>query len=200
MNRCSGKLLRNRENIQSESAINGYVWDITFRQALEQSERNFNVRRQEKEIVVSVVLVIVGRGEVTAGPHGTAAVGLRLKTLCAFPVGRYLHPGAWCIESKLGVTIVTKSHVTAAVSCCLEMALESTLWMADHVSLMASGGLSASRMEWLMSFLACGPGRPVVSRMKGTRLMCGYLSNLPFSALLARSPGRVLAAETTDGL
>ena len=22
-------------------------------------------------------------------------------------------------------------------------------------------------------FLACGPGRPVVSRMKGTRLMCG---------------------------
>ena len=33
----------------------------------------------EKEIVVSVVLVIVGGGEVTAGPHGTASVGLRLK-------------------------------------------------------------------------------------------------------------------------
>ena len=62
------------------------------------------------------VLVIVGRGEVTAGPHGTAAVGLRLKKLCAFLVGRYLHPGAWCIESKLGVSIVTESHVTAAVS------------------------------------------------------------------------------------
>ena len=34
-----------------------------------------------------------------------------------------------------------------------------------------------------MDFLACGPGRPVVSRMKGTRLMCGYLSNFFFSAL-----------------
>ena len=45
----------------------------------------------KKEIVVSVVLVIVGRGEVTAASHGTAAVGLRLKTLCAFPFGRYLH-------------------------------------------------------------------------------------------------------------
>ena len=81
----------------------------------------------KKEIVVSVVLVIVGRGEVTAGPHGTTAVGLRLKTLCAFPVGRYLHPGAWCIERILGVTMVTVRHVTAAVSCCLEMALWSTL-------------------------------------------------------------------------
>ena len=40
----------------------------------------------------------------------------------------------------------------------------------------------------------------MVSRMKGTRLMCGYLSNLPFSALLAMSPGLVLAAETRDGL
>ena len=29
----------------------------------------------------------------------------------------------------------------------------------------------------------------MVSRMKGTRLMCGYLSNLFFSALLAISPG-----------
>ena len=51
-----------------------------------------------------------------------------------------------------------------------------------------------------MNFLACGPGRPVVSRMKGTRLMCGYLSNLFFSALLAISSGFVLAAETRVGL
>ena len=36
--------------------------------------------------------------------------------------------------------------------------------------------------------------------MKGTKLMCGYLSNLFFSALLAMSPGFVLAAETRDGL
>ena len=72
--------------------------------------------------------------------------------------------------------------------------------MADQVSLMASGGLSASRMRWVMNFLACGPGRPVVSRMNGTRLMCGYLSNLVFSALLAIKPGFVLAADTRDGL
>ena len=51
-----------------------------------------------------------------------------------------------------------------------------------------------------MNFLACGPGRPVVSRMNGTRLMCGYLSNFVFSALLAICPGFVLAAETRDGL
>ena len=51
-----------------------------------------------------------------------------------------------------------------------------------------------------MNFLACGPGRPVVSRMKGTRLMCGCLSILLLSALLAMCPGRVLAAATSDGL
>ena len=48
-------------------------------------------RKQEEEIVVSVVLVVVERAEITAGPHGTAAVGMKLKTLCAFPSGRYLH-------------------------------------------------------------------------------------------------------------
>ena len=71
---------------------------------------------------------------------------------------------------------------------------------ADQVSRMARGALSASRMRSLMNFLACGPGRPVVSSMKGTRLMCGYLSNLPFSALSAMCPGRVLAAATRAGL
>ena len=50
-------------------------------------------------------------------------------------------------ENKLGLTMVTRDHVTAAVSCCLGMALWSTLWVADQVSLMASGGLSASRMR-----------------------------------------------------
>ena len=51
-----------------------------------------------------------------------------------------------------------------------------------------------------MNFLVCGPGLPVVSSMKGTRLMCGYLSNLTFTALLAMCPGRVLAAATRAGL
>ena len=72
--------------------------------------------------------------------------------------------------------------------------------MVDQVSETAIGGLSASRNEKLMNFLACGPGRPVVSRMNGTRLMCGYLSNLVFCALLAVSPGFLLAADTRDGL
>ena len=52
------------------------------------------------------MFVTVGRGEVTAGPHGTAAVGLKLKTLCAFPLGRYLHPEARCADKKLDVTLV----------------------------------------------------------------------------------------------
>ena len=60
-------------------ATKGYVWDINLGQALEESGRNGNVRKQEREFVVSVVLVIVGRGDVTAGPHGTAAAVLRLK-------------------------------------------------------------------------------------------------------------------------
>ena len=65
-------------------------------------------------------------------------------------------------QENLGVTMVTVGHVTATVSCCcLEMALWNTLWIADQVSLMASGGLSASRTRLLMKFLACGPGRPV---------------------------------------
>ena len=51
-----------------------------------------------------------------------------------------------------------------------------------------------------MNFLVCGPGRPEVSRMKRTMLMCGYLSNFFFSALLATSPDFALAAETRDGM
>ena len=74
MIRCRGKLLRNHEYVQ----------------AFEQSGRNGNVRQQEKEIVVSVVLVIVGRGEITARPHGTAAVGLRLEKAVCVPGGTVL--------------------------------------------------------------------------------------------------------------
>ena len=70
--------LQNREHVQGESAFKSYVLDINLSQALKQSGRNVNVRKQKKEIAVSVVLVIVGRGDVTAGPR-TAAAGLRLK-------------------------------------------------------------------------------------------------------------------------
>ena len=149
-------LLRNRETIQGESATKGHVQHLNFGEACEQGWRNANVRKQEKEIVVSVVLVVIRRGVIATGPHITAAVGSKLKTLCAFPLGRYLHAEGRCVYNKLCVTVVTVGHVTAAVSCCLEMALWGTLWMADQVSRMASGGLSASRMRLLMNFLACG--------------------------------------------
>ena len=85
-------LLRNYEYVQGESATKGYVQDINLSQALKQSGRNITVREQEKEAAISVVLIVARGGEVTAGPHSTAAAGLRLKKLCAFAAGRYLHP------------------------------------------------------------------------------------------------------------
>ena len=137
--------LRNREYVQGKSATKGNVWDINLSQAFEQSGRNANVRKQEEEIAISVVLVIVGRSDVTAGPHGTAAAGLRLKKAVCIPGGTALAPISTMRSKQLSVTVEPKSHVTAAVSCCLEMALWRTLWIVDQVSLTAIGGLSASR-------------------------------------------------------
>ena len=77
------------ENVQGESAAKGYVQDINLGHVLKQSGHNTNVRKQKEEIAVSVVLVIVGRSEVAAGPHGTAAAVLRLERLCAYPQRRY---------------------------------------------------------------------------------------------------------------
>ena len=55
------------------------------------------------------------------------------------------------------MAVIAGDHVTAAVSGCFEMALWSTLWIADQVSLMASGGLSASRMRLLNEFSGLWP-------------------------------------------
>ena len=96
---------------------------MNFSQAFEQSGCNSNVRKQEKEVAISVVLVIVGRGDVTAGPHGTAAAVLRLKKAVCVPGGTALATISTICSKQLGVTVYPKSHVTAAVSCCLEMAL-----------------------------------------------------------------------------
>ena len=82
--------LRDREYVQSESATKGYVQDIDFGQTLKQSGRSANVRKQEGKIAVSVVLVIVRRSDVTAGPHGTAAASLRLKKAVCVPGGTVL--------------------------------------------------------------------------------------------------------------
>ena len=84
MIRCWGVLLRNRENIQGESATKGYVQHLNFGEACEQGWRNANVRKQEKEIVVSVVLVVIRRGVIATGPHSTAAVGSKLKRCVRF--------------------------------------------------------------------------------------------------------------------
>ena len=161
MIRCRRMSLRNREYVQGESATKGYMKHINLSQAFEQSGRNANVRKQEEEIAISVVLVI----DVTAGPHGTAAAGLRLKKAVCVPGGTVLATISTICSKQLSVTADTKSHATAAASCCLEVALWRTLWMVDQVSLTAIGGLSASRNKKLMNFLACGPGRPVVSAL-----------------------------------
>ena len=83
-------LLRDRKYVQSESATKGYVQDIDFGQTLKQSGHNANVRKQEGKLAVSVVLVIVRRSDVTAGPHGTAAAVLRLKKAVCVPGGTVL--------------------------------------------------------------------------------------------------------------
>ena len=68
------------------------MWHINLSQAFKQSGRNANIREQEEEIVVSVVLVVVGRGEVTAGSHGTVAADLTLKKAVCIPGGTVLAP------------------------------------------------------------------------------------------------------------
>ena len=85
----------------------------------EQGWRDVGVSKHEWQRVVSVVLVTIGRGVVAAGPHSSAAVGLSLKTLCAFTFGRYLQ----CYitrpaQVKLGMAMNDWGHVAAAVSCC----------------------------------------------------------------------------------
>ena len=69
--------------------------------------------------------------------------------------------------------------------------------MVEQVSRMACGGLSASRMRLLMNFLAwarstCG--------LEDERDEVIVFVSVEFAALLAMSPGLVLAAETRDGL
>ena len=49
---------------------------------VKQIGHNANVRKQEEEIAVGIVLVIVRRAEVAAGPHNTTAACLRQKKGC----------------------------------------------------------------------------------------------------------------------
>ena len=117
---------------------------INIVQTVKQIGHNANVRKQEEEIVVGIVLIIVRRGEVAAGPHGTTAACLRQKKAVCKTGWPVLASIKTICNWQLGERVDSKSHVTAAISCCLEMALWRTLWMVDQVSLTAIGGLSAS--------------------------------------------------------
>ena len=92
-----------RANLQAKS----YVKHINIGQTVKQSGRNANVRKQEEEIAVGIVFVIVRRGEVAAGPHGTTAACLRqkkavcktgwpvlasIKTICNWQLGERRRP------------------------------------------------------------------------------------------------------------
>ena len=134
-----------RQYVQGKSAAKENVEHINISQTAKQSGHNATVRKQEEEIAVGTVLVIVRRGEVTAGPHGTTVACLRLKrAVCktGWPVLASLKTICKC---QLGERAEPMGYVTAATSCCLEMALWRTLWMVDQVSLTAIDGLSASR-------------------------------------------------------
>ena len=145
MIRCRRMTLRNREYVQGKSAAKSYMKHINIVQTVKQIGHNANVRKQEEEIVVGIVLVIVRRGEVAAGPHSTTAACLRQKkAVCKTGWPALASIKTICI-CQLGERVEPMSHVTAAISCCLEMALWRTLWMVDQVSLTAIGGLSASR-------------------------------------------------------
>ena len=71
-----------RQYVQGKSAAKSYVKHINIVQTVKQLGHNANVRKQEEEIVGGIVLIIVRRGEVAAGPHGTTAACLRQKKGC----------------------------------------------------------------------------------------------------------------------
>ena len=73
---------------EANPASKGYPEIVNVGETREQGWRDVGISKQEQQNVVSVVLVVVGRGVVAAGPHSSAAIGLRLKTLYAFPLGR----------------------------------------------------------------------------------------------------------------
>ena len=91
--------------------------------------------------------------------------------------------------------------MAAAVICCLDTSLwKNTLDGRPGVSYGKWRVVGIFREVADELFLAWCPGWPMVSRMNGTKLTCGYRSNLIFSALLAIRPERVLAAAMRAGL
>ena len=146
------------------------------------------IRKQEKEIVVSVVLIIVRGGEVTAGPQ------------CV--------PGGTVV---LASTSVVHRKKTGNDGHCESRNGGCELLFGDGaVEHPLNGGPCVSDSNWWVVSIS----QQIVNEFPGMwtrsasclkderdpRLMCGYLLNLFFSALLAISPGFVLAADTRDGL
>ena len=72
-------MLRNSKYVQSKSATESDMEHLSIVQTVKQIGQTAAVRKHEEEVVVSIVLVIVGRGEVAAGEHGTTAACLRQK-------------------------------------------------------------------------------------------------------------------------
>ena len=155
--------LSSGENIQGKPAAQSNHELIHVRETREQDRRHVSICKEEQKDIAGVVFTVI-RGRVEARNWTDTKLALWL-----FPWGRY-----WDSDG----------HVTAAVSCWLGMALWRTLWMADQVSRMAIGRLSASFMSLLMNFLACGPGRPVVSRMKGDEVDVWISVNFVLLSLL----------------
>ena len=70
-------LLRNGENVQGEPARQGHHELVHLNEVRKWSRRNEGVGKQEQQGVARVVLIVIGRGVGTAGPHGTGREGLR---------------------------------------------------------------------------------------------------------------------------
>ena len=69
---------------------------INIVQTVKQLGHNANVRKQEEEIVVGIVLVIVRRGEVAAGPCGV------------------LETEKGCVQNRVAGTRKQKQYVTGS--------------------------------------------------------------------------------------
>ena len=93
-------MLRNSKYVEGKSASKSYMKHINIIQTFKQIGHNANVHKQEVEIVVGIVLIIVRRGEVTAGPHGTTAACLRQKK--------------GCVQNRVAGTRKQKQYVTGS--------------------------------------------------------------------------------------
>ena len=70
--------MSNSEDVQGEPAAQCNLVLVHVGEPGKQRMRDEGVRAQEQESIAGVVLVVVGRGVVTAGAHGGASESLKL--------------------------------------------------------------------------------------------------------------------------